>query len=49
MEFNPSVLGRILIFIPFIIYLFYTPSETRVGIETVQSLAINLFNSIDLS
>ena len=44
---TPSVLGHIFIFILFIVCRFYTASETHVGIEIVQTLAINLVTSID--
>ena len=44
-----SVLGRILISILPIICLFYTASETHVGIKAVQTLAINHLTSIDPS
>ena len=42
------VLGRIFVFILLICH-FSTASETRVGIEIVQTLAINLLTSIDPS
>ena len=43
---TPSVLGRVFIFILLIIWRFYTASETHVGIEMVQTRAINLLTSI---
>ena len=45
--FIPSVLGRIFIFILLIFCRFSTALETHVGIEIVQTLAINLLTSID--
>ena len=45
---NPSVLGHV-IFILLNTCQFCTASETHVGIEVVQTLAINLLTSIDPS
>ena len=42
---TPSVLGCVFAFI-LIIWQFCTPSETHVGIETVQTLAVNLLTAI---
>ena len=44
----PLVLGRLFIFILFIICLFHIASDTQVGIKIVQTLAINLLTFIDL-
>ena len=46
---NPSVLGRVFIFILLIICQFYTASEIHVGIKIGQTLGINLLTSIDPS
>ena len=46
---KPSVVGSVFVFALLIICRFHTASEIRVGIKTVQTLAINLLTAINLS